>query len=72
MRRAEPFAFGPGKKPPLKLPPQWGSWDWRRVEMANTRIDPVLLSEYKTQNGETLGELTTRKPLLLVFLRHFG
>ncbi len=40
--------------------------------MANTRVDPELLREYKTQNGERLGELTARKPLLLVFLRHFG
>jgi hypothetical protein len=40
--------------------------------MANTRINPELLREYKTQNGETLGELAANKPLLLVFLRHFG
>ncbi len=40
--------------------------------MTNARVDHELLREYKTQNGETLGELTARKPLLLVFLRQFG
>ena len=40
--------------------------------MAAERIDPALLTAYKTQTGQTLGALSAERPLLLVFLRHFG
>jgi peroxiredoxin len=40
--------------------------------MAAGRIDAALLTGYKTQTGQTLGSLSTERPLLLVFLRHFG
>jgi peroxiredoxin len=35
------------------------------------QIDAKLLASYSSQNGQTLAELASR-PLLLVFLRHFG
>src|SRR5271165_4494803 len=38
----------------------------------NNRIADELLSGYRTQYGETLGELTAGHAVLLVFLRHFG
>lgn len=40
--------------------------------MTGEKIDPALLSAYKTQAGKTLGALSAERPLLLVFLRHFG
>lgn len=40
--------------------------------MTGEKIDPALLSAYKTQAGTTLGALSAERPLLLVFLRHFG
>jgi hypothetical protein len=40
--------------------------------MAAKTISPELMSRYKTQYGETLESLTTKQPVLLVFLRHFG
>jgi hypothetical protein len=40
--------------------------------MADKTISPELLHKYKTQLGETLGSLTAKQPVLLVFLRHFG
>ena len=36
------------------------------------KINPQLLNSYKTQTGQTLGELSNERPVLLVFLRHFG
>ena len=36
------------------------------------KIDEQLLTAYRAQTGETLGELTTGRAVLLVFLRHFG
>ena len=36
------------------------------------RIDPQLLESYHSQSGETMQALSLDRPLLLVFLRHFG
>jgi peroxiredoxin len=33
---------------------------------------PAILQEYHTQSGENLADLNQEKPLLIVFLRHFG
>jgi len=38
----------------------------------STHIDAQLLNAYRAQTGETLGEVTAGRPVLLVFLRHFG
>jgi peroxiredoxin len=38
----------------------------------SNQIDEQLLTAYRAQTGETLGELTAGRPVLLVFLRHFG
>jgi len=38
----------------------------------SNQIDEQLLTGYRAQTGETLRELTTGRPVLLVFLRHFG
>ncbi len=38
----------------------------------SNHIDPEVLASYRAQTGETLAELTAQRPLLLVFLRHFG
>lgn len=40
--------------------------------MPPEKIKPLLLETYKTQYGQTLGELSNGRPVLLVFLRHFG
>jgi len=40
--------------------------------MGAERIDSKLLAMYKSQNGDTIIALTAERPLLLVFLRHFG
>jgi peroxiredoxin len=40
--------------------------------MASEKINPQLLNSYKTQTGQMLGELSNQRPVLLVFLRHFG
>jgi len=36
------------------------------------RIDPQLLEAYRSQCGQTIHGLSQQRPLLLVFLRHFG
>jgi hypothetical protein len=36
------------------------------------RIDPQLLESYRSQSGQTIQALSQDRPLLLVFLRHFG
>ncbi len=36
------------------------------------RVDETILNAYRTQRGETLGELSKQRPVLLIFLRHFG
>ena len=36
------------------------------------RIDPQLLQSYHSQAGETIASISADRPLLLVFLRHFG
>jgi len=36
------------------------------------RIDPQLLQSYRSQSGQTVQALSQERPLLLVFLRHFG
>ena len=33
---------------------------------------PVIAATYLSQNGETIGQLSGERPVLLVFLRHFG
>jgi peroxiredoxin len=38
----------------------------------SNHIASELLSNYRTQTGQTLGELTAGRPVLLIFLRHFG
>ena len=35
-------------------------------------VDTEILSKMTTQRGETLCELSQKRPVLLVFLRHFG
>ena len=35
-------------------------------------IDPQLLESFRSQSGETIEALSLNRPLLLVFLRHFG
>jgi peroxiredoxin len=35
-------------------------------------IDPALLNAFTSQNGQSLAELMAERPILLVFLRHFG
>ena len=36
------------------------------------KIKERLLTAYRSQNGQTLAELTAGQPVLVVFLRHFG
>lgn len=43
----------------------------RHVFRSN-QIDAALLSAYTSQTGQTLASLAAERPLLLVFLRHFG
>jgi peroxiredoxin len=38
----------------------------------SNQIAPELLRAYRAQTGETLAELSARRSVLLVFLRHFG
>jgi peroxiredoxin len=38
----------------------------------SSQIDPVLLSAYTSQTGESLASLIADRPVFLVFLRHFG
>ena len=40
--------------------------------MTPEKISPQLLNSYKTQTGQSLAELSNERPVLLVFLRHFG
>jgi len=35
-------------------------------------LDPKVFEEMKTNQGSTLRQLSDKKPILLVFLRHFG
>lgn len=36
------------------------------------QVDPALLNAYTSQTGQTLASLIEDRPVLLVFLRHFG
>jgi peroxiredoxin len=36
------------------------------------KIDPTLLAAYTSQDGQTLVSLSTERPQLVAFLRHFG
>jgi len=46
---------------------------WQRENAAMAKLmDPGILNEFRSQAGVTLGELCTERPLLLIFLRHFG
>jgi peroxiredoxin len=38
----------------------------------SSQIDPELPNRYKDQSSRTITALSTKRPLLLVFLRHFG
>jgi len=40
--------------------------------MALVNFNPLVLSKMVTNRGETVGEASAKKPVLLVFLRHFG
>ncbi len=40
--------------------------------MPSNKIDPALLQTFKTQNGQSIEALSIERPVLLVFLRHFG
>ena len=40
--------------------------------LRTSHLDPAMLAMYRAQTGETLAELTAGRPVLLVFLRHFG
>ena len=40
--------------------------------MTSADIDLGILSNMKTSSGESLKEISDNKPVLLVFLRHFG
>jgi hypothetical protein len=40
--------------------------------MAAAKIDQALARSYATQTGQDLLGLSAERPLLLVFLRHFG
>ena len=44
----------------------------RKALMAAAKIDQALARSYATQTGQDLMNLSTERPLLLVFLRHFG
>jgi hypothetical protein len=52
--------------------PESGFCCRRKDLMAATRIDSHILETFKTQQKQTLVELSSERPLLLVFLRHFG
>ena len=38
----------------------------------SNQIDGALMSDYRSQSGSSLAELSAGRPVLLVFLRHFG
>lgn len=38
----------------------------------SNQVDAGLLASYTAQTGETLAEITSKRSVLLVFLRHFG
>jgi peroxiredoxin len=40
--------------------------------MSEFNVDLEILEEMKTNQGKTLQEISNEKPVLLVFLRHFG
>jgi len=44
----------------------------RKVAMPASRTNPALLQSYQSQSGQSIQSLSEEKPLLLVFLRHFG
>jgi hypothetical protein len=48
------------------------SWEAGKVLMAVAKIDQALARSYATQTGQDLLSLSTERPFLLVFLRHFG
>ncbi len=58
------------------LPMAWGFYLVFKVSQ-NTEAEskaqfPSVLSDYQNQEGSTLSDLSQEKPLLIVFLRHFG
>jgi len=45
----------------------------KKAAMSRSKhIDPQLLEAYRAPSGETITALCADRPLLLVFLRHFG
>jgi hypothetical protein len=46
--------------------------DMKAAMFLTKRIDPQLLESYRSQSGLTIYKLSQDRPLLLVFLRHFG
>lgn len=36
------------------------------------RLNTAVLNSFRTQNGTTISELSKERPVLLIFLRHFG
>ncbi|GAB4396821.1 MAG: hypothetical protein OHK0053_11830 [Microscillaceae bacterium] len=45
---------------------------WQNTEAGIPRPFPDIMVDYHTQKGENLADLQAQKPVLLVFLRHFG
>jgi hypothetical protein len=54
------------------LPVPQKSAKMKATMFQSKRIDPQLLESYHSQSGQTIHALSQDRPLLLVFLRHFG
>src|SRR4029077_14143110 len=74
---AEHHACEPGKMfatalPRKHLPVPQKSAKMKAAMSQAKRIDLQLLQSYRSQSGKTIHVLSLDRPLLLVFLRHFG
>jgi hypothetical protein len=58
--------------PRKHLPLPQKSAKMKAVMSQAKRIDLQLLQSYRSQSGQTIQALSLDRPLLLVFLRHFG
>src|SRR5258705_4349096 len=58
--------------PRKHLPPPQKSAKMKAAMSQAKRIDLQLLQSYRSQSGQTIQALSLDRPLLLVFLRHFG
>jgi hypothetical protein len=56
----------------MHLPVPQKSAKMKAAMFQSKRIDPQLLESYHSQSGRTIHALSQDRPLLLVFLRHFG